>query len=191
VALVGDLGMRGLMVLVLTLATTAALTGCGSLGELTGRVEQPQLLTKRDIERYPESSPARAVLEWWRALQFDNPAFATRYYAARVELTPKRLERKLAIGPDLLNLKARLRVVDVIKKGRTATVLVLLTKVMRHPNGRADKARVPQAFNLVHEGGNWRLSDNRYIDRVVRNVKIFIEKAGRPKKQGSGPDPDR
>jgi hypothetical protein len=171
--------MKPATVLVATLATAAALMGCGSLGELRGRVEQPRLLTERDIERYPRDSPARAVLEWWRALQFDNPALAARYYARRVEVTPQTLQRKLGVGPDVLGLKARFRVVDVIQERRTATVLALLTRVLRHPNGRTDKVRSPHSFDLVREDVKWRLADNRYIDRVVRNVRTFIEQAGR------------
>jgi hypothetical protein len=183
--------MKGATVLVATLATAAALAGCGSLGELRGRVEEPQLLSERDIERYPKDSPARAVLEWWRALQFDNAVLAAAYYARRVEMTPPRLERRLGVGADVLGLKARFRVVDVIKERRTATVLAVLTRVLRHPNGRADRMRSAHSFNLVREGGKWRLSDNRYIDEVVRNVKIFNEKAGRAKKQGTDEEGDQ
>jgi hypothetical protein len=173
--------MRSATLLVATLATAAALVGCGSLDPPRGRVEQPQLLTERDIERYPENSPGRVVLEWWRALQFDNASLAARYYARRLHVTPQSLERKLAVGPDVLGLKARFRVVDVIQQGRTATVLVLLTRALRHPNGRTDKVRSPHSFNVVEQGGKWRLSDNRYIDEMVRNVKLFIDKAGRGK----------
>jgi hypothetical protein len=65
--------------------------------------------------------------------------------------------------------------VDVEKWGRRATVLAFLTKEFRHPNGRTDKTSVATSFNVVRQGGRWLLADNRYIDRVFRNVKEFVE----------------
>jgi hypothetical protein len=158
-----------------TLAIAAALAGCGSLGQLPGRVEQPQVVTAQDIHRYPEGSPVRTVLLWWRSLQFGNAELAARYYSPKLGLTPKELERVLTVGPGILGVNAGLRVVDVEKWGSRGTVLAFLTKEFRHPNGRTDKTSVTASFNVVQQGGRWYLADNRYIDRVVRNIKEFIE----------------
>jgi hypothetical protein len=166
---------------VATLAIAAALAGCGSLGQLPGRVEQPHVVTVKEIDRYPEDSPVRTVLQWWRALQFGNPELAARYYSPKLDVTPKRVEEALAVGPGILGVTADLRVVDVEKWGRRATILALLTKEFRHPNGRTDKTSVTASFNVVRQGGRWFLADNRYIDRIMRNVKEFIEQ-GTPKK---------
>jgi hypothetical protein len=160
---------------VAALAIAAALAGCGSLGQLPGRVEKPQVVTVKDIDRYPEGSPARTVLLWWRALQFDNAELAARYYSPKLDLTPKRLEGALVAGPGILGLTADLRVVDVEKWGRRATVLAMLTKEFRHPNGRTDKTSVAASFNVVRQGERWFLADNRYIDRILRNAKKFFE----------------
>jgi hypothetical protein len=158
------------------LVVVAALAGCGELGELSGRIEQPHVVTMRDIARYPEDSPPRTVLLWWRALQFDSAELAARYYSPKLGLTPKGLEDALALSPDLLGVTAGLRVVDVEKSGRRATVLAILTKEFRHPNGRTDTTRVASSFNVVRQDGRWLLADNRYIDKILRNVKKFIEK---------------
>jgi hypothetical protein len=162
---------------VATLAIAVAVAGCGSLGQLPGRVEQPHVVTMRDVDRYPEDSPVRPVLLWWRALQFGSADLAARYYSPELGLTPTKLERLIALGPDILNLRARIRVVDVEKWERRATVLVILTRAFRHPNGRTDKTRSPGSFNLVREDGRWLLSDNRYMQRILRSVQKFVKEA--------------
>jgi hypothetical protein len=162
---------------VATLAIAAALAGCGSLGQLPGRVEQPQVVTAEDIHRYPEGSPVRTVLQWWRALQFGNAELAARYYSPKLGLTPRKLEQALVVGPGgrILGVTAGLRVVDVEKWGRRATVLAFLTKEFRYPNGRTDKTSSTASFNVVRQGGRWFLADNSYLDRIFQTVKKFIE----------------
>jgi hypothetical protein len=158
------------------LTIALAVVGCGSLGALPGRVEQPRVLTTQDVDRYPRDSPARSVLEWWRALQFDSPALAARYYSPRLGLTPNELERYLKLGPGLLKLHAGVRVVQVEKQGRHSTVLIWLTQRLRHPNGRTDVVRTPASFDLVKQHGRWLLADNRYVVGVYDAVKTFVVK---------------
>jgi hypothetical protein len=163
------------------LVVVAALAGCGELGELSGRNEQPQVVTRQDLARYPRDSPAHTVLAWWRALQFDSPTLAARYYSPKLALTPERLERQLAAGPGFLDLTAGLRIVDVVAEGSSATVLALRTRVLQHPNGRKDKVAIPQSVNLRRESGEWKLADNRYIDRALANVRAFVEESKKKK----------
>jgi hypothetical protein len=163
------------------LVVVAALAGCGELGELGGRNEQPQVVTRQDLARYPRGSPAHTVLAWWRALQFGSPTLAARYYSPRLALTPKRLERQLNAGPNFLDLTAGLRIVDVVTEGSSATVLALRTRVLQHPNGRKDKVAIPQSVNLRRESGEWKLADNRYIDRALANVRAFVEESKKKK----------
>lgn len=165
------------------LVVVAALAGCGELGDLSGRNEQPQVVTKQDLARYPRDSPEHTVLAWWRALQFDSPTLAARYYSPRLALTSERLERQLAAGPGFLDLTAGLRIVDVVTEGSSATVLALRTRVLQHPNGRTDKVAIPQSVNLRRESGEWKLADNRYIDRALANVQAFVEQAEKKKKK--------
>jgi hypothetical protein len=167
--------LRSALMAAVLLAIALAVGGCGSLGALPGRVEQPQVVTTQEINRYPQDSPVRGLLEWWRALQFDSPTLAARYYSPRVGITEKDLGRYLKLGPGLLNLKAGLRVVDVERHGSHSTVLIWLTQVLRHPNGRKDVVRSPVSFNLVKQDGRWLLADNRYIARINSGVKKFIE----------------
>jgi len=169
--------------LVPALLAVAALAGCGELGELSGRIEQPQIVTKQQLARYSPGSPARTVLSWWRALQFSSPELASRYYASDLKLTPAEIEEQLKLGPDFLDLKAGLRVIDTDDSGSTATVLALRERVLQYPNGRADRVRVPMAFTLRQESGAWRLTNNRYLDRALENAQAFIDQGS---KKGDG-----
>ena len=133
----------------------ALLAGCGNLGagEETDRVNKLQLVRKADVASHPEGSPARTFLEWWRALQYGSATQAVRLYSRDVEVEPKRLQRQLETGVDLLSLRSRPRVDDVIEEGDEATVFVVFTSAVGNPNGRADKVQSPRAFDLVREGG--------------------------------------
>lgn len=153
----------------------ASLAGCGELGEVSGRIERPQTVTRAQLDKYPPDSPERAVLGWWRALQFNSPELAARYYAPDLKLTTARLEKLLRLGPDFLDLKAGLRVADSVERGDTATVLAVRHRVLEHPNGRVDKVHIPMSVNLRRESGEWKLSDNRYIDRALENAAAFIQ----------------
>jgi hypothetical protein len=188
--------VRGLGLLVAILGAAAVVASCGSLGtgEETKPVDQPQLLTGRDLARQPEGSPARTVLEWWRALQFDNPVIAYGHYSDQVKrrLSQRELAHQLGFGPGVLDLGARPRVAEVEEKGDEATVFVLMSKVARNPNGRADETRTARSFNLVREGGDWKLADNRYLARAAANAEALFAggqqaQGGRSRRQ-SGPD---
>jgi hypothetical protein len=158
------------------LLALVALGGCGDLGQLSGRVEQPQLVTKGDLAEYPADSPQHTALAWWRALQFGSPELAAGYYSDSSKVTPASLDRQLRVGPELLDLRARLRVVDVIRRGDRASVLAMRTRVLQYPNGRTDRVRIPQTINLRRESGHWRLTDNRYIERTLSKIEAFVKK---------------
>jgi hypothetical protein len=154
----------------LAVLALTALVGCGAFGDdpVTERVQQPALLTKRQVERYPEGTPARAFFEWWRAVQYDNSPVAVGYYQQSADMTVAKLDRQLGYGLEVMGVSARPILVEVQENGDTATVLTLLESVVENPNGRSDKVRKPRAFNLVREDGEWKLADNMFIDRQAR-----------------------
>jgi hypothetical protein len=179
---------------VLALVATLAASGCGDLGtgEQTERTDEPQFLSKQDVAEYAPDSPARTVVAWWRALQFESPDVAQRHYAAPVGMTRLKLARQLNYGPGLLNLEARPDVSDVIRFGDRATVFVLLTQIQRHPNGREERQRVARSFNLVLEDGEWKLSDNRYLNRITRVAKALVDAERRKQeREGNRQGPER
>jgi hypothetical protein len=66
--------MRAKKLSVLLLATLA-LASCGGQdrsGELTTNTKALQIVSPADVGRQPVGSPQRAVLRWWRQMQFRN-----------------------------------------------------------------------------------------------------------------------
>ncbi len=181
------------VVLTAALGIASALVGsCGGIGSddgVTERVQQPRIITAKRLEGVPEGSPQRTVYAWWRALQFDNPVEASRYYVKSLGLTPERLERQFRYGSALLNLYAMPRLVDVVEEGNRATVQLLLQKAARNPNGRVDRASSARGFNLVRENGEWKLADNFYIERSFENARrlgALVRRAKQGRGQGKG-----
>jgi hypothetical protein len=164
-------------ILAISLAVAALVAGCGSLGGLPGRVDAPHVVTAKEIDSYPKDSPVRTVLSWWRALQFSSPELARRYYAPDVRPTRAQMALFLKLGPNILNLRAAVDVQGVERHGDRATVLALLTRSLRHPNGRTDRIRTPASFDLVEQQGEWLLADNQYLDGILDAVKRFAKEA--------------
>jgi hypothetical protein len=148
--------------------------GCGFGGdEPTERVQQPTLLRAADVNRHAAGSPARALLEWWRAMQFDNATAAAGYYAASLRLEPEQIDRQLVLSRTAFN--GRPRVIQVDERDDRATVLVLFEQRIANPNGRVDVVRSPRGFNLVRENGEWKIADNLYVERAVRTQRRLNE----------------
>jgi hypothetical protein len=163
----------------------AVAAGCDVLGsdDVPETVQGPELLTRAQVDRYPSGSPARAFLEWWRAMQFDNATVAARYYSEDLGMTAAKVDNQLRSGANPLGLNRRPRLVDVEIDGDEANVMVVLSSLTRNPNGRLDKVRTARGFNLVREGGSWKLAENLYIERAIRVQKEFAEAIERSQRQ--------
>jgi hypothetical protein len=146
--------------------------GCSFGGdEPAERVEQPTLLSAARVERLPAGSPERALFEWWRAMQFDDAAAGAHFYAAGAAVTGEQLDRQLGVARAAF--RARPGLVDVSRQSERATVAVLLEQRAVAPNGRVDIKRTPRAFDLIREKGRWRLADNAYLERAVRDQRAL------------------
>lgn len=171
--------MRRAFVLLAALGA-GALAGCAGIGDddaVKTRITGPVLVTKNQIASLPQGSPARAVFEWWRALQFSNPIIAAGYYSNKLHITPGLLERQLQFGPGAHNLGARPHLVSTDITGDRAVVNVLLENQSSNPNGRTDKNETARGFNLVREDGQWKLAENLYLERGARIQRAFARAA--------------
>jgi hypothetical protein len=173
------------------LLAVMALGGCGAFGDdpVTERVQQNALLSKHHVERYPAGSPARAFLEWWRAIQYQNAPVAVRYYKRSLGITVRKMDRQLGYGPGALGLTARPLIVEVDENGDSATVLTQLESIVDNPNGRADKVRRARGFNLVREDGEWKLADNLFLDAQARQYLNFSAPLREGQQQGESQRP--
>jgi hypothetical protein len=157
---------------VATLLVLVAVTAVGCDSDLAPAVRKsgPALVTRAQLERYPAGAPARQVLEWWRALQFLDPALARGYYARGSRPSEAQLASELSIGAEALGTALRPQIADVQRRRFERTVFVVLTKRKRTPNGRVDLEHSPYAFTLVLEDGRWKLADNRLLDRAAERA---------------------
>lgn len=164
---------RWLITTSLALLACAGSVGCGGFGgdDVTVRVTQPALLSKKQVERQPAGSPQRAFFTWWRALQYKNAVEATGYFSASLHMTPGRVYRYIQAAES--NLASRPRLVDVETTGDKAIVRLLMERITKNPNGRTDRERKAQAFNLVREDGSWKLADNLYLEGIYRIYREF------------------
>jgi hypothetical protein len=170
------------------IASSLALLSCAGCGGFGGdeappeRVTGPALLTDKQIERQPAGSPQRAVFEWWRGLQFKNAVEAAPYFSSSLHMTPTKLTKYLPAVESAFTYRPRL--IDVQESGDTAIVRLLLEKTTRNPNGRLDREQKAQAFNLVRQGGSWKLSDNLYLGAIYEQFRNFAALAGQAPNSG-------
>ena len=164
------------------IASCLALLACAGCGGFGGddsppeRISGPALLTQKQVDKQPVGSPQRAIFEWWRALQFKNTPEAVPYFSPSLHMTPSRLTKYLPAAESALAYRPRL--VEVQESGDKAIVRVLLEKITTNPNGRLDRERKAQAFNLVREDGSWKLSENLYLGAIYQQYRNFAALAG-------------
>jgi hypothetical protein len=160
-------------VLIATAVAALVCAGCGGFGggQVNSRTTEPAVLTKAQVERQPAGSPQRAVFEWWRAMQFKNPVEAAGYFSASLHIKPPRVYKYIQAAES--NLASRPLFVDEQTTGDHAIVRLMLERVTKNPNGRVDRERKAQAFNMVREDGEWKLADNLYIEGIYKLYRAF------------------
>lgn len=149
---------RALVLVLPVLVAGALLAGCGGSGDSTSATsdaDRPNTITSEQIESFSPREPQRAVLEWWRAVQLNDPDEAVDLY-----LEPPRF-------PDLAGqfnyvageLDGTVAVVAVKRRGARAEVKVR----WRQPDG----TRTVETLRLEDADGAWKLLDARFLDEIV------------------------
>jgi hypothetical protein len=148
-----------------SVAVAAALvaSGCGELGEdWRGlRLEPPHRVGPADVARLPAGSPERAFAEWYAAVQRRDAVAAVARFAGSAKITEPALAAYWKRLPPPRS--ASMRITDVERRGRAATVFVMLTTRYVAPNGRAVEFRAPRAATLVRSDGAWRLPGSWFL----------------------------
>jgi hypothetical protein len=153
-------------------ALAALLTGaCGSTDEELRRglaAEREQVLhvvSGRDVESQPAGSPGRAVMELWRAVQFDDAKTAVSLMAPRpTRLQRPRTEELVVTFGGVATDSIEPRIVDVIQTGSRARVVVERTK---QPDGDR-MSRIE--LELVRTGRDWRVLAERAFGDLLREA---------------------
>jgi hypothetical protein len=144
---------------------------CGSTDEELRRslaAERGQVLhvvSRRDIKRQPAGSPGRAVMELWRAVQFDDAKTAVSLMAPRPTRAERpRVEELVVTFGGVATDSVEPRIVDVNQTGRRARVLVERRK---QPTGRR---MPPIQVELVRSGREWRVRADRAFRDLLREA---------------------
>jgi hypothetical protein len=142
-----------------------SLGGCGEIGrDWKGlRLMPAEVVGQPAIRAVPRGSPARTVLEWYRAVQRRDAAGAMRLYSRRVRPTPDAMHYEFTATGGFFAGVTLDRVADVTARRGRATVFTELRYRWQAPNGRGVEVHQPQAFPLVREGGQWRLADDYFM----------------------------
>jgi hypothetical protein len=156
--------------------SAAALSGCSSCSAIVSACgsgksvsfENPyarQLVGPPDLAKYPATSPARALLAWWRDIQYNNLAGYLAGYDAPLKAVRSSTglgQRELSLLSGQLQVQKPLVLYTVRTQAGSATIYALIS--IRAPLGTRDyrSAESPHAFTMVLEGGRWRLADDGF-----------------------------
>jgi hypothetical protein len=132
--------------------------------QATSEQARSQLVTAAQIARQPAGSPQRALLEFWREMQYRNVPLAVDYFDPRLRVTERRLSDTISVVArhrKLGDTALAIREVDV--RGKTATVRTVLTLESSPADGEFSYDELAQAFNMRRTDGRWRLADNNFL----------------------------
>jgi len=141
--------------------------GCGSSegesaqGESVAIVTGPPLLKQAEVEAEPVGSPERAALEWWFAVQQNDPEQAVTFYTEELPIPALAGQLNLVGG----TLGGSVAIKSVKRSGNEATVVATQTIPGAKPPSREVTLRLTRA------GGAWKLSDNLVLDEAVKQVQ--------------------
>ncbi len=149
-----------------------AVTGCG--GEDPPPPGTPSaaenLLTLSAVHKQPAGSPEEALLQWWMHIQYNDLSGYLRDLAVPIrrqrEADEQTRRNLLLVSGDSLRSLPKLE--ESQREGDIATLYVRVET--RQPVGasRFTTSGTPQAFTLVREGGEWKISDDFYVlDRAA------------------------
>ncbi|HVF77398.1 MAG TPA: hypothetical protein VNA28_03795 [Solirubrobacteraceae bacterium] len=139
-----------------------------------------RLVTERDIRATPPGSPQRAVIRWWRALQFRDTTTVSELFSTQARRTIGPLLSEITfldLGPSLQTSLPRFD--DLAVRGNTALVYmrilrneVLSPKIIRRSTEHL-------GLSLVKERGFWRIDDPTYFLQaggLIRRARLAAER---------------
>jgi hypothetical protein len=161
-------GRHAIAVLFLSISAVASLAGCGG-GTVKPQSIPPNenLVTNDDIRAAAPDSPQRALLRWWRAVQYEDRLGYLQM------LSPKLRRQRLKDGRaryDLLLARgafipAKPKVMSTDINGNRAKLYTRIYIRQVVGANRTYKTSVPQVFSFVRTNGSWQLADDLYIEQ--------------------------
>jgi hypothetical protein len=159
-----------------TVAVVLIGAGCGGGGDPPppGTASAAEyLITPAEISRQPANSPQRALLSWWRSVQYNDldgyvKALAAPLRSQREQGDAARDDLALASGE---LIRSQPKIDNVQEADGEATIFTRIES--RQPVGatRFTTSSSPQAFTLVREGDEWKLADDFYVTNRATNIR--------------------
>jgi hypothetical protein len=146
-----------------TLLVVPAIASCGGDDDDDGTTAEAQrTVAAEDVGAFSRGTPERAVLEWWRHVQFRNAEGAHALYSEEADVTLDELSRQITYAAS--SFVGVPEIVDVDKGGGVATVYMTL----QAPG--SDAPPRPLSANLREEEGAWVLRDNFLMEQQAARV---------------------
>ncbi len=104
------------------------------------------------VDRYPQGTPARALLELMRAFQFNAPTAAARYFAPAWRLTPAKMAPAMRTTSRVAAAVGVPTILGTLQRGNRAFVVIRWGNLLRVPMERVSgewKLAVPGSFRKL------------------------------------------
>lgn len=149
------------------LAFAALVQGCGgdststapSSGAATTQPDLAAAVSEAEIDRYKAGTAQRTGLEWWRAVQLNEPEFARSLYAEPPALPDLAGQFNFVTG----QLAGTVKVASVKPRGNQAVVAI-----------DWDKPGVPPrqvTLRMERQDGEWKIVSTLFLDLIVQEMQ--------------------
>jgi hypothetical protein len=146
--------------------------GCGGGGsapaaQLPGPAQQ--ILSRSDVTKYSAGTPQRALLQWWRDIQYSNLTGYMNGFQPRVRRV---LARDANTAPGLRWFSGAVQtvrpsIVDTEQHGSRVVIYTNLdTRTAVGARHFVTSTRA-QAFSLVKKAGAWKLADDSFVQSTL------------------------
>jgi hypothetical protein len=171
---------RSLAILALA-ALVAVATGCGSSASTTPTATPSSTATAEpegavvspiEIEQYEEGTAQHTALEWWRAVQLNEPELARNLYAEPPSLPNLAGQFNYVAG----QLDGSVKIASVKTKGNQAVVAIEWKKPGAAPR--------EVTLQMERKNGEWKIASTLFLDLIVQKLQSAETGAAAPAPSG-------
>ncbi len=159
-------GRLSVVLAVLALVALLLAQGCGDDDSSTGSTETQTSksnlslpVSNAQVQRYEAGSPQRTTLEWWRAVQLNDPELARMLYTDPPTLPNLAGQFNFVAG----QLDGTVKIASVKKNGKQAAVAIGWKKPKAPPR------RV--TIQVEREDGSWKIAPVRFLELLVQQMQ--------------------
>ena len=157
-------------------AVIVAALGIASCGDGTNEPEEglpatAALVGPKAIAATAPGSPKRAFMLWWRSLQYADIQGYNRRLSSTLRTRPGHAQRArlqvAAMAGQVLNVYPHIMRVEA-REGRAMLYVELEVRTLVGAE-RYTSTRVPRAFPMVRNDGDWQIDDDLFVETGARS----------------------